>query len=644
MSSRDALNFLVLPLVLKFSESISVSFKDVKSVYTLILFFFFTTSFSQVFYSTDRSYIKAKTETNNILSDYNSEFPDTTISQFHNFFPRNYLGNIGLPSPAYTFSYGTSELGFRLLPSPYNNDLFREEQITYYRTKGPYANLTGIAGSKKLQILKLFFTHTYRDKINIGIKFNRYTSQGFYLKQQTYSNNLFVTSNYTKSNNRWGYYFYFLNNSNKNQENGGIVGDTLSDEAFLSGKDLLRVNISNATRENKEYKAMFNPWIKLNKGTDSSVLIHHYLQLKSRFNFNIYKYKDANVQNDQFYAIMYLDTAKTLDSTRVMQLINEASYALKTSDNRFGFFAGYRNELNSVYQKADSTFNNNILFSDIAYKKEYFTADSLHTKTAEVSSRFNARYIFSGANSGNYKAESRSAVSLNKRKQHKFFLNLLYENRSADYNYNYWITNNFTWFNNGYGPQQTLQSQLGYVFNKQTGVSVLFQNINNYLFFDNVALPRQYKGHLQNIALSFDYSVVLFKHLGFSLNEILQQTSNTSYISAPPSISTAKLFYTGSLYHNNLQLQIGTQLQYYQSFYGYGYMPASQVFYLQDRHTTGEYPFVDVYLNARIRPVNIFIKVENVLQGYAGKNYSFVPGYYQTDRAFRFGISWMFFD
>jgi hypothetical protein len=73
-------------------------------------------------------------------------------------------------------------------------------------------------------------------------------------------------------------------------------------------------------------------------------------------------------------------------------------------------------------------------------------------------------------------------------------------------------------------------------------------------------------------------------------------------------------------------------------------MPASQVFYLQDRYTTGEYPFLDVYLNARIRPVNIFVKIENVLYGYAGKSYSFVPGYYQPDRAFRFGISWMFFD
>lgn len=578
------------------------------------------------------------------MKEYNTAYPDTTISEFHNFFPRNFMGNIGLPSPEYVFLYGTPNLGFRLTPSPYKNDLFAEEQVTYFRTKGPYANLTGVAGSKKLQVFKLFFTHTYKDKVNIAVKFNRYTSQGFYLRQQTYTNNLFFTSNFTKSNKRAGYYFYFLNNSNKNQENGGIAGDTLSDYAFTAGKDLLPVKLSSASRENKEYKVEFNPWFKLNRSPDSVAKVNHYLQLKSKFNLNLYKYKDASLLKDKFYTLMYLDTARTYDSTRVMQLINEVNYSVLSANKNIGFSAGFKNELNSVWQKADSTFSNNILISDLIFRKSFYSGDSIKIKTKEFISAFNARYIFSGSNSGNYKVENKSEFILSKNKQHKYFLNLLYENRSADYIYNYWVSNNFTWFNNGFKPQQIFQSQIGYMFNKKTGISFLFQNIDNYLFFDHVAYPRQYANQLQNISLKLDYASVLFKHLGFSASQIFQNTSNTSYISVPQSISTIKLFYTGSLYSNNLQLQIGGQLQYYSSFYGYAYMPSTQVFYLQDRRTTGEYPFLDVYLNARIRPVNVFLKVENVLQGFAGKNYAFVPGYYQTDRAFRFGISWMFFD
>jgi hypothetical protein len=93
-----------------------------------------------------------------------------------------------------------------------------------------------------------------------------------------------------------------------------------------------------------------------------------------------------------------------------------------------------------------------------------------------------------------------------------------------------------------------------------------------------------------------------------------------------------------------LQLNTGAQLDLYSSFYGYAYMPSTQMFHLQHSIKTAEYPFVSIYLNARIRPVTIFVKVENILQNYVGTNYSFVPGYFQPDRCFRFGLSWMFFD
>ena len=107
---------------------------------------------------------------------------------------------------------------------------------------------------------------------------------------------------------------------------------------------------------------------------------------------------------------------------------------------------------------------------------------------------------------------------------------------------------------------------------------------------------------------------------------------------------TGSIYYTGNLFKNNLQLQVGVQGEYYNAFKAYGYMPATNQFYSQNRYMVGEYPFVDVFLNARIRPVQFFVKVENVLYGLMGTNYDFVQGYMQPDRAFRFGLTWMFFD
>jgi len=597
---------------------------------------------SQVFYSNNPNYILKKTEQNNLHTNYSESYPDSSVSELNNFLPRNFMGNIGLPSPRYIIDYGTADIGFKLFNNPQSINLFKEKEVEYLQTKGPYASLTGIAGSKQLQIFKLQFTNTFKNKLNLNLRFNRFGSVGFYLRQQTFINNFYLSGNYTSKNKRSGFYTYLFNNGTKNFENGGLKKDSLNDFDVTQSKDLLAVKISSAIRDNKEYKLMFNPWFKLNKKADSLANYNHYIQLKSKFNFNSYKYKDDKSGTDNYYNLFYLDTAITYDSTRVFQFINDVTYTIIKSNSNFGASFGYRNETNKVLQKADSLFYNDMVTTDFVFRKLIQSKDTSNKNKSKLESHFNAAYIFYGANTGNYKIESKTNLTLTKSKT--VYLNLLCENRNADYIYNNWISNHFQWFNNGFKPQELFQAKLGYNYKKRLTLSVVYEYSYNYLLFDNIGYPRQYNNTLHTLSLNAGYTLVLFKHLGLYLNEIYQTTSNTSYINIPSSISTVKLFYTGNLFKNNLQLQIGGQCQYYSSFYGAGYMPATQVFYVQDKIKTGEYFYTDVYINARIKPVQFFLKVENVLQGLVGKNYSLMPGYYQPDRAFRFGLTWLFFD
>lgn len=570
-----------------------------------------------------------------MLSDYDKDFPDTTLAGFHNYFPRNFLGNVGLPSPEYIQRYGTEEIGFRLYELPYRTERFHKSDVSYYRSKGPYAELTGIAGSKQLQIFKLFFTHTFK-KVNVSLRFNRYTSQGFYLRQQSFTNNFYLTSNYSARSRKAGYYFYFLNNGNRHNENGGIKTDTLSETALLEGKDILPVKLSNASRDNKQYQALFNPWLKLNNGSDTANKWNHFVQINSSFNTELFQYKDQGIYTDKYYLLMYHDTARTIDSSRVFKLMNAASYVLKTGNERLKFSAGYKHELNKVWQKADSLFSNHILQSDLVFRKK-FGGDSSWSYRSHIS----ADYVLNGVNEDDYKLETVNSFI---KGSGGFYFNALYERRSADYIHNYWISNHFSWFNNGYIPQEKLQIKAAYAFRKNFGVSALLTNYNHYLYFDQVALPRQYSGEIQSFAANVFATKIFLRHIGLFGDYTWQSVSHSSLIRVPNHAATARIFYTGSHFKNNLVLNTGVQLQYFSSLYGYAYMPATNVFYLQEKYQTAPYPYVDIYVNARIRPVNFFLKIENVLQGFAGKNYSFVPGYFQPDRAFRFGISWMFFD
>jgi len=596
-----------------------------------------------VFYSVKPDYLRLKNEGNNIILPFQASYPDTNIQNAHNYFPRNFLGNSGLASANYFISYKNESLGFKLYPSPLLNDMFSENQVEFYRSKGPYADLTGITGSKQLQILKLLFTHTYKEKVNITLRFNRYTSHGFYAKQQSTANNFFLTSNYANKKERAGYYFYYLNNGNRSQENGGIIGDTLSAQALLEPKELLGVRLLSAVRDNKEHKLMFNPWFKLNKAPDSLNKLNSYFQIKSKFSMQSFVYKDPSIYGNAFYQLVYHDTLKTYDSTGILKFTNEISYALIKGNKNFALSAGYRNEINRLWQKTDSTFFHDIIFSDFVITKYFNSNDSLK-KQKRFQNLMNVQYVMSGPNSGNYSIENKSELVLNEKNKIKIFLNLNASSRNADHIYNNWVSNNFTWFNNGFKPQQMLQSQLGFDYKSILGVSLLLQNINNFLYFDDLAYPRQYTGSIQNLAVNSYCNLLLFKHLGISLNHVFQSASHNSYLSVPSHISTVKLFYSAIMFKSNLLLNVGVQGQMYNSFYSNAYMPATQIFYLQYNRASTNYPFVDVYMNFRIRPVTFFVKMENALQGLVGSDYSLVPGYFQPDRAFRFGLTWMFFD
>lgn len=609
--------------------------------------------FSQVKYSSDPEYLLSKTEFGNVLfKNYKIAYPDTGIKNLHNYNGRNYMGNLGLPTPSYMLSYKSKPLGFNLYDLPFGNDIISKQQVEYYRTKGPYASLTGIAGSKQEQSFRMLFTHTFKNRLNFTLKFNRFGSKGFYNKQQTFTNNFYTSQNYTTKNNRFGFYSYFLFNKVKYQENGGIKYDTVFATEPTVGKDLLEVNLSNAKRTVRESYAAFNPWVKLNKGNDSG-RVSHYIDYKLSYAGNYYWYQDAGLPYDGFYNTIYLDTVKTSDSTHLRQFTNRVNYTFKLNKVGLGAYAGYSHEYNILHQFADSIFAHQFVYGSLFYDKLLLNKDSSSiNRNKFFSTRVTYSSILSGPNSGDMKLELNSELSfrlnekgLGTKKTSRIYLSVFSEQRHPDFIYNYWYANNFRW-DNKFKSTQLFQTKLG-LSNSATGLSanVLWQNVANYLYFDSLtATPKQSNVVISNWQYNLNFNKVFFKHLGLRINLYYQSTNKSSLIRIAPGAATGSIYYTGNLFKNNLQLQIGVQGEYYQKFKAYDYMPATNQYYLQNRISVGEYPFVDVFLNARIRPVQFFVKIENVLYGALGSNYSFVPGYIQPDRAFRFGLTWMFFD
>ena len=599
--------------------------------------------FSQSYYTTDTSYLKRKTEGDNVLNTFKNYYPDSSVFYLHNFTERNTLGGLGLATHLWRFKFGSDDIGFRLYPLPYDESIIKEKQILYFRTKGPYASATGIAGSKEQQLFRFLFTHTLPNRINFTLKFNRYTNKGFYKNQQGFVNNFYFNSNYETKNKRFGYYTYLLINNIKHGENGGLSNEDDFFKDIKENKELLATRLTGVTQETRLLTAQFNPYILLNKRDSTNTQAFFYLQAKSKFTYNRYKYKDLTSGTNAFYPLYYLDFDITKDSTRFKQHYTEFLLTYQNAAKTKGVSIGYANEINVVWQKNDSLFANHIIKANTNFSHSFLKPDSLTQKQITLQSNAEAAFVMLGTNTGNYKFQSQNDLIFSEvNHQSRAFFNVLVESRQADYQYNRWYSNHYIWKNNFKASSQ-FQAEIGYA-QKKVSVSVFAQVISNTLYFDTLSKPQQFTGAINNIGVNALYRLIILKHLGVSLEPTFQSSSKPSIYRMPLISGKVNVFYTGNLFKNALQLTVGSQLETYSTYELMRYNPAINQFYLGNRRETGYYPYVDVYLNARIRPVSFFIKMENVMFGNGGNNYYFVPGYIQPDRAIRFGLTWLFFD
>jgi hypothetical protein len=93
-----------------------------------------------------------------------------------------------------------------------------------------------------------------------------------------------------------------------------------------------------------------------------------------------------------------------------------------------------------------------------------------------------------------------------------------------------------------------------------------------------------------------------------------------------------------------LLAQLALDLFYNTPYYGDAWMPATQQFYLQNNTKTGNYLYADVALNFKIKRARLFLKLSHFDNGLMGYDYFTVPHYPMQNRAFKFGVSWLFFD
>lgn len=172
------------------------------------------------------------------------------------------------------------------------------------------------------------------------------------------------------------------------------------------------------------------------------------------------------------------------------------------------------------------------------------------------------------------------------------------------------------------------------------------ENIKNYTYFNQSALPEQNGGNIQVLSatLKQDLRLGVF-HLD---NEVTWQKTSNETVLPLPQLSLYHNFYIlAKLAKKVLTVQLGADVRYFTKYNAPAYAPGVQQFHLQptdDLVEIGGYPIVNVYANLHLKRTRIFAMMYHVNAGMGSANSFLVPHYPINPRLFKIGVSWNFYD
>lgn len=565
-------------------------------------------------------------------------------------------GNTGLAYESLIF--GLPDIsGFRYSPFDFTAYKWNNRNIRYFHTIGPYSKISYSTGNGKEQTFNVTHSQNITSSLALGIDLKIINSLGLYNRQKSDNISFAGTAQYVNKKENYVVLGNYHNNRLRWRENGGITVDSLFTKNIESDRQRIPVRLLTADNSVKESgvfirqfyyftKAESN-FIKDSANADTTIskkLHRYYNPVRSNFIRHTFSYsRNANAFTDKspksgFYNQIYRDSTLTHDSIYYQEISNDLSIEggigrVKGSSKaillRVGIehIAGlYRNDT------IQNTFNR---FTPYAYLsanafgfakvegKIWTTQGAPFNGDKGLEGTFTLPGYDNSENWGNLIANVALTI------QQPFYL------------FQYYSSNHFEW-NNAFGQQTTLSVKALYDYRSfKAGLNLY--NLNDYVYLGPEALPLKEEG---SVSVSQVWASTGFKirHFETQLFGVMQNSSKPEVISLPSLTGKLSVYYSLALFKRALHMQTGASVLFNTSYYADAYMPALRAFYVQNEVKTGNYPYIDAFINVRVKRARMFLMMKHLNSGLMGYDYMMVPGYPMPDRGLRFGISWVFYD
>ena len=549
-----------------------------------------------------------------------------------------------------------------------------EDTHKYYNTRVPMTLLsynTGGSRDNNQDHLKMIFSGNANEKLQIGANFSYLYSKGMYDNQA--AKNLIWGGSASYMGDRWELQAYYNHWNSLNKENGGITDDLyITDPAEVQGGQT-SVNVKTIpTRLSAAHTRLVGGELYLNnrykigywkeEQVDDTTTKKTYVPftciiwtLKYNQDKHLF-YNEDQSEAREFWKNSYLDAASTRDRTGAWSLTNTVGLSLIEGFHKWAKF-GLAAYVTHQFRKFNQTADTLAISGDdrpagltpypFATRMKGSVGENLMWVGAQLTKQQGSLLTyeatgeigFVGPAAGEIKAEGKVNTSF------KLFGDTarvsaygLFRNETAPFFMNHYISNHFAW-ENDFGKTRRLRFG-GEILLGKTGtyLNVGMENVQNLIYFGEDFMPRQNSGSVQVFSAQL---VQNFKAGALHWdNRLTYQTSTDESVLSLPKFAVYSNLYLRFKIARVLDVQFGIDCDFYTKYYAPNYQPATASFAVQHDQKIGSYPFMNAYLNMKLKKARFYVLFSHVNQGIVGgTGYFSMPHYPLNPRRFLMGVS-----
>lgn len=578
----------------------------------------------------------------------------------------NYLGNLGSPRLSRLF-FERRDQEPTIFMEPFSSFFVRPDEFNFTNSNVPYTNLSYYKAGNKIngeERFKSYFSVNVNKQLAFGFNIDYLYGRGYYNNQSTSFFNASLFGSYI--GDRYEATLLYSNNNMKMNENGGIADDRyITDpQAMAEGQKTYESQniptvLDKSANSNKDFYVFLTQRYKLgfqreiaqaeNDTTEAkkefvpvTSFIHTIKVERTRHRFT----SEDNIKD--YYANTYIQpgSPNVNDSTTYMGIKNTFGVSLLEGFNKYakaGLTAFVSHKLSNYY-----LMNQDSASVDQYTENEVFVGAELAKRQGNVLHyRATGEVGMLGEAIGQFRVNADMDLNFRLFKDTvSFIARASINNTLPSFYMRHYHSKHFFWDNNDMTKElrTRIEGELN-IERWNTHLRAGVENIKNYTYFNQSAVPEQYGNNIQVLSatLSQNFRLGIF-HLD---NEVTWQQSSNSTVLPLPELSLYHNFYLQTKLAKVLSVQLGADVRYFTKYYAPAYMPAIQQFHLQptaDQVEIGGYPLVNVYANLHLKRTRIFVMMYHVNQGSGKANYFLAPHHPINPRLFKIGLSWNFYD